>query len=108
MKPDDVSRKVNQRVPAAAVAGRHVHAVNSRHSSRHRGASDLLDRGQETSDPAARRAIYAEFQKILAEEVPTIMMFSSDVLTANRTRLKNYVQHGTGWYFGLVKAWVEG
>jgi len=40
--------------------------------------------------------------------VPTIMMFSSDVLTANRTRLKNYVQHGTGWYFGLAKAWVDG
>ena len=74
----------------------------------HARASELLDRGQETSDPAARRAIYTEFQKILAEEVPTIMMFSSDVLTANRTRLKNYVQHGTGWYFGLVKAWVEG
>ena len=71
-------------------------------------ASELLDRGQETADPAARRAIYTEFQKILAEEVPTIMMFSSDVLTANRSRLKNYVQHGTGWYFGLAKAYVEG
>lgn len=74
----------------------------------HARASALLDQGQETADPAARRAIYTEFQKILAEEVPTIMMFSSDVLTANRTRLKNYVQHGTGWYFGLAKAWVDG
>ncbi|MCO6415776.1 ABC transporter substrate-binding protein [Siccirubricoccus sp. KC 17139] len=71
-------------------------------------ASALLDQGQETADPTQRRAIYAEFQKILAEEVPTIMLFSADVLTANRTRLKNYVQHGTGWYFGLAKAWVEG
>ncbi len=69
-------------------------------------ASALLDRGQETSDPAARRAIYADFQKILAEEAVSIMMFSADVLTAQRTRLKNYQQHGTGWYFGLVKAWL--
>jgi len=71
-------------------------------------ASALLDRGQEVADPAARKAIYDEFQMLMAEEVPTIMMFSSDLLTANRTRLKNYVQHGTGWYFGLVKAWVQG
>jgi peptide/nickel transport system substrate-binding protein len=70
-------------------------------------ASALLDEGQQTSDLAKRKAIYAEFQKIVAEEVPTIMMFSSDILTVNRTRLKNYQQHVTGWYFGLVKAWVE-
>jgi peptide/nickel transport system substrate-binding protein len=70
-------------------------------------ASALLDRGQEIADPAQRRAIYAEFQKILAEEVPTIMMFSSDLLTVNTARLRNYAQHGTGWYFGLAKAWVS-
>lgn len=69
-------------------------------------ASALLDRGQEVADPAERRAIYAEFQKILAEEVPTIMMFSSDLLTVNTARLRNYTQHATGWYFGLAKAWV--
>jgi peptide/nickel transport system substrate-binding protein len=71
-------------------------------------ASALLDRGQEVAEPAARRAIYTEFQTLLAEEVPTVMIFSADLLTANRTRLKNYLQHGTGWYFGLAKAWVEG
>ena len=43
----------------------------------------------------------------MAVEAPTIMMFSSDILTVNRTRLKNYVQHGTGWYFGVVKTWAE-
>lgn len=69
-------------------------------------ASELLDRGQEVSDPAQRRAIYAAFQKILAEEAPTIMMFSSDLLTVNAARLRNYTQHGTGWYFGLAKAWI--
>ncbi|MCC7282009.1 MAG: ABC transporter substrate-binding protein [Acetobacteraceae bacterium] len=71
-------------------------------------ASALLDRGQEVSDHAQRRAIYAEFQKILAEEVPTIMMFSADLVTVNTARLRNYTQHGTGWYFGLAKAWVSG
>jgi peptide/nickel transport system substrate-binding protein len=69
-------------------------------------ASELLDRGQEVSDPAQRKAIYVEFQKLLAEEAPTIMMFSSDLLTVNTARLRNYTQHGTGWYFGVAKAWV--
>jgi peptide/nickel transport system substrate-binding protein len=69
-------------------------------------ASALLDRGQEVSDPAERKRIYTEFQMILAEEAPTVMMFSSDLLTVNTARLRNYRQHGTGWYFGLVRAWA--
>jgi peptide/nickel transport system substrate-binding protein len=69
-------------------------------------ASALLDRGQEVSDPAERKRIYTEFQMLLAEEVPTIMLFSADLLTVNTARLRNYQQHGTGWYFGLAKAWV--
>ena len=69
-------------------------------------ASELLDRGREESDYATRRGIYNEFQKIMAEEVPTIMMFSADLLTVERDRVRNHQQHPTGWYFGLVKAWL--
>ena len=69
-------------------------------------ASALLDQGQQATDPAKRRAIYAEFQKLLAEQVPTIMLFSADLITAQSTRVHNYTQHATGWYFGLVKTWV--
>jgi hypothetical protein len=42
-------------------------------------ASELLDRGREESDYGVRRGIYNEFQKILADDVPTIMMFSADL-----------------------------
>jgi peptide/nickel transport system substrate-binding protein len=69
-------------------------------------ASALLDRGREESDYAKRRAIYNDFQKMLASSVPTIMMFSSDLLTVERDRVRNHQQHPTGWYFGLVKTWV--
>jgi len=69
-------------------------------------ASALLDRGREESDYATRRAIYNDFQKMLASSVPTIMMFSSDLLTVERDRVRNHQQHPTGWYFGLVKTWV--
>jgi peptide/nickel transport system substrate-binding protein len=69
-------------------------------------ASELLDRGREESDYGKRRAIYNDFQKILAEEVPTIMMFSADLLTVEGERVRNHQQHPTGWYFGLIKTWL--
>jgi peptide/nickel transport system substrate-binding protein len=69
-------------------------------------ASKLLDRGREETDYAKRREIYNEFQKILATSVPTIMLFSSDLLTVERERVRNHQQHPTGWYFGLIKTWV--
>jgi peptide/nickel transport system substrate-binding protein len=70
-------------------------------------ASALLDQGQRSSDPAARKQAYVDFQKILAEDVPTIMMFSSDLTTVLAEGVKNYQQHPTGWYFGLVKAYKQ-
>ena len=69
-------------------------------------ASNLLDRGREESDYAVRRRIYNDFQKLLAQGVPTIMLFSADLLTVERDRVRNHQQHPTGWYFGLVKTWV--
>jgi peptide/nickel transport system substrate-binding protein len=69
-------------------------------------ASNLLDRGREESDYAVRRRIYNDFQKLLGQGVPTIMMFSADLLTVERDRVRNHQQHPTGWYFGLVKTWV--
>jgi len=48
----------------------------------------------------------AALEKILADEVPTIMMFSADLLTVERDRVRNHQQHPTGWYFGLIKTWL--
>jgi len=39
--------------------------------------------------------------------VPTIMLFSSDIVTVANERVKNLYQHPTGWYFGLAKAQFE-
>ena len=70
-------------------------------------ASDLLDRAQAALDDDRRHALYAEFQTMLATELPTLMMFSTDYVTVSRDRVRNYRQHPTGWYFGLVKTWTE-
>lgn len=69
-------------------------------------ASALLREGRSTSDPAKRREIYAEFQKILDRTVPTVMLFSADIVTVANDRVRNLYQHPTGWYFGLAKTQV--
>lgn len=69
-------------------------------------ASALLDKGRATSDPQARREIYNQFQMILAETVPTIMLFSPDHITVRNERVQNYTQHPTGWYYGLARTYL--
>jgi len=70
-------------------------------------ASALLDRGRTELDPAKRRADYIEFQKRLAETVPTLFLFSADHVTVRSESVRNYQQHPSGWYFGLVRAYVK-
>lgn len=65
--------------------------------------SRLLDEGRAEGDAEKRKAIYAEFQKLLAESVPTIMLFSADHVTVRNDKVKNFTQHPTGWYYGLVR-----
>ena len=70
-------------------------------------ANELLDQGRGETDPTKRKAAYVAFQKLLAEEAPTIMLFSADNVTVRSETVQNYVQHGTGWYYGLARAWVK-
>ena len=69
-------------------------------------ADRLLDQGMETSDPAARRRIYVELQKLMSDTVPTIMLYSPNLVSVTQARVRNYVQHPTGWWFGLARAWI--
>lgn len=69
-------------------------------------ASKLLDEGRLESDPAKRKAIYLRYQTVMAESVPTIMLFSADHVVVRGESVKNYEQHPTGWYYGLARAWL--
>jgi peptide/nickel transport system substrate-binding protein len=57
----------------------------------HPEANRLLDEAQRTHDVAKRK-------------IPTIMLYSPNLVSVTTDRVKNYVQHPTGWYFGLVRA----
>jgi peptide/nickel transport system substrate-binding protein len=69
-------------------------------------ASNLLDEGIATADHDERVAIYQDFQKELAETVPTVMLYSPEYVVARNTKLTNYVEHPTGWWFGLTQAYL--
>ena len=49
-------------------------------------------------DPAQAQGDLPRFQKDLAETVPTIMLFCADHVTVRGEKVRNYVQHPTGWY----------
>lgn len=66
-------------------------------------ASRLLDEGKQALDPAKRREAYLAFQRRMAEQVPTIMLFGPNLVVATREGVRNYQQHPAGWYFGLVR-----
>ena len=69
-------------------------------------ASKLLDEGRAEADPAKRKAIYLDFQKEMAQSVPTIMLFSADLVTVRNEKVRNYVQHPTGWYYGIARTYL--
>ena len=56
---------------------------------------------------AKRVLIYKDFQKVLAQTVPTVMLYSPTYVVAMNTRVHNYVEHPTGWWFGLAQAYVS-
>jgi ABC-type transport system substrate-binding protein len=70
-------------------------------------ASAFLDQGRTELDLAKRKVAYVRFQNRLAESVPTIFLFSPDHVTVRSEAVRNFQQHPTGWYYGLVRTWLK-
>lgn len=70
-------------------------------------AGELLDLGRRTYDVEKRREIYLEFQRLVAEEAPSIPLYSADIPVVAQEKVKGYVQHPSGWYYGFREAWIE-
>lgn len=69
--------------------------------------SALLDEGRQTLDPAKRAQIYAEFQKLIAEDAPTIPLYAGDDVTVMQKNIEGYVHHPSGWFIGLKSVWIN-
>lgn len=69
--------------------------------------SELLDLGRETLELAKRKQIYADFQKLVAEEVPTVPLYAGDDVTVAQKSVEGYVHHPSGWFYGLKSTWLN-
>jgi peptide/nickel transport system substrate-binding protein len=60
-----------------------------------------------TTDPEARRALYAKAQQMVDDDVPYIVPFYQDVLAARRDYVQDLVVHPRGNRFYLDRIWLS-
>jgi peptide/nickel transport system substrate-binding protein len=69
--------------------------------------NDLVARGRSTVDDAERGRLYAEAQRLILRDVPYIIPFFQDVLTACRDQVKGWVVHPLSRTFYLETVWLD-
>lgn len=67
----------------------------------------LLDQGRTTLDPAKRKPIYDQVQKMIAEDAISIPLYAPQMIVAGNTWVKGFKSHATGFLFGLKETWIE-
>ncbi len=68
----------------------------------------LLEQGRAASDPAERKAIYDELQRLLADvKVPYLWLYSPDLIDVSQERVQGYVQHPTSLLYGMEQVWLQ-
>jgi peptide/nickel transport system substrate-binding protein len=53
---------------------------------------ELLERGRAEIDPAKRKQVYAEAERLVADELPVLPCFCSNVHNLLRPNVKGFVQ----------------
>jgi peptide/nickel transport system substrate-binding protein len=64
----------------------------------------LLEQGRRTSDPAERKAIYAQVQRIVAHDLPYVSLWHPDAVLVRDRRLQGFSLTPTGDYTSLAQA----
>ena len=67
----------------------------------------LLAKAKSATTQEARKAAYAEQQKLSLEEMPIVPLVNAWILTAYTDKLKNYKPMRTGFLKTLKDAWLE-
>lgn len=68
----------------------------------------LIDQGRSESDPARRKAVYGEVQKILATDLPYINLWFLDTVVVHTKRVRNLTLNLSGNYDFLRRAEIAG
>ena len=67
----------------------------------------LVNKGRSTTVEAERAEAYAAAQEMMLEDLPYIIPFYEDALTAARDYVKNYTINPINRYFYLENVWLE-
>ncbi|MHB1416803.1 MAG: ABC transporter substrate-binding protein [Chloroflexota bacterium] len=70
-------------------------------------ADQLLEQGRTTLDPAKRKPIYDQLQKLLAEQSITIPLFEQPLIYSTNNWVKGFRSHATGFLYGLRETWID-
>ena len=68
---------------------------------------ELVNAGRSTTIEAERAAAYSEAQELMLKELPYIIPFYEDVLTASKDHVKGYSINPINRYFYLENVWLE-
>ncbi len=70
-------------------------------------ADRLLDAGRASTAYEERLEIYAEFQQLMATDLPGIPLFSPNDVNVWQDNIAGYIHHPSGWWYGLVYVKVQ-
>ncbi len=70
-------------------------------------ADGLMDSGVKVLDAQARKAVYAELQALLADDLPVLPLWHEDAVAVTSTRLNGYELLGGSPYTPLMRATLE-
>ena len=68
---------------------------------------ELVNAGRSTTIEAERAAAYSQAQELMLKELPYIIPFYEDVLTASKDHVKGYSINPINRYFYLENVWLE-
>lgn len=83
-----------------------THFVNSSRYSNEK-LDALLAAGAQEADAAQRSAIYADIQKILANDMPVVNLFEMQFLTVYNDKFKDHDVSALGAYGSFERAWID-
>ncbi len=67
----------------------------------------LLEEGILEQDPEARKAIYQQIQELIIEDVPWIMLYTSNTYEAMKSSVKGFRHSLSGSFAALRDTWIE-
>ncbi|MGI9523807.1 MAG: ABC transporter substrate-binding protein [Hyphomicrobiaceae bacterium] len=83
-----------------------THFVNSSRYSNPK-LDALLAAGAQEADATKRSEIYADIQKILADDMPVVNLFEMQFLTVYNDKLKDHDTSALGAYGSFERAWID-